>query len=91
MRQLVIGLLLAAVAAGLFASSRLHRDDTRAVLNYEKGVYLGRPDQPLAPETVEALRGRAAYQAGLEAGAGGAGTPGTGASVRPPAPSQRGS
>ncbi|MCP5365648.1 MAG: hypothetical protein H6905_10565 [Hyphomicrobiales bacterium] len=31
-------------------------------LNYEKGVYLGRPDTPLSEDTLQRLRDRAAYQ-----------------------------
>ncbi len=40
-------------------------------LNYQKGVYLGKPHQPLAEEQLASLRDRAAYQGGPSLGSSG--------------------
>lgn len=52
-------LAAAAVVAGCDSS------DDRRPLNYNKGVYMGKPHTPLSEETLRALRARAAYQGGL--------------------------
>lgn len=52
---------LKALTAVLLAGSALALsacNDTVRPLNYEKGVYHGKPDKALTPEQVEALRQR---------------------------------
>lgn len=56
------------VGAGLVfvAVSNKNMGERRFVFNYEKGVYRGPTDPPLAPATLDALRQRAGYQAAAD-------------------------
>lgn len=62
--------------------------DQARPLNYDKGVYKGKPHTPLSEDTLRALRARAAYQGGLATvSSGGLPTvdvPSKGSDVRPP-------
>ncbi len=57
----LLALALAGAAAALSGCDESEQD---RVLYHEKGVYQGQPDQPLKPEVVDELRGRAKRQAG---------------------------
>jgi hypothetical protein len=73
MRNTVIAIIIASfVGAGFLfvAASNKSMGERRFVFNYEKGVYRGPTDPPLAPATIEALRARAGHQAGAEGGLG---------------------
>lgn len=56
-----ISLMMVAAAIGLAACDEAEQD---RILRYEKGTYLGVPDEPLDNETLDDLRFRARLQAG---------------------------
>lgn len=58
----LVMLALLIAGAGL---SGCREDEQGRVLLYEKGTYLGEPDDPLEKDKVRALRSRARRQAGL--------------------------
>jgi hypothetical protein len=81
---------IGAVVAGALLVAGCGPGDHARPLNYKKGVYLGKPDAPLDERTLEELRARTAYQAGLTTLAGTGTAEQTGArtqsaDVRPPA------
>jgi hypothetical protein len=82
--------VIGAVVGGALLVGACDAQDQGRPLNYKKGVYLGKPHTPLAEQTLEDLRDRATYQAGLSTVTGGGGQVITGtasANVRPPATS----
>jgi hypothetical protein len=58
-RSLLVG-LCALVASAALQGCRKEEQDR--VLYFDKGTYLGKPDEPLTDEQVEALRQRASGQ-----------------------------
>jgi len=56
--------LAALTAAGLVLAACDPEEQDRVLL-YEKGTYLGQPDEEISPEVREALRERARRQGGL--------------------------
>lgn len=58
-RLTVLGLVAAAVLV-----SACDENEQDRVLYHEKGVYQGRADTPISPETADELRARARRQAG---------------------------
>lgn len=59
-----LGALMAVAAAGLLLTACDPEEQGR-VLQYDKGSYLGQPDEEISPETRAALRERARLQSGL--------------------------
>jgi hypothetical protein len=84
-RTRILSVIGAVIGGALLVGACDGRDQGRP-LNYKKGVYLGKPHTPLPEQTLEDLRARASYQAGLATVNGGgpvvAGAPSS--SVRPP-------
>jgi hypothetical protein len=58
-------LTICAVAGAALVMTACDSGEQGRPLNYEKGVYKGKPHTPLSEETLRALRARAAYQGGL--------------------------
>lgn len=69
-RTRILSVIGAVIGGALFVGACDGRDQGRP-LNYKKGVYLGKPHTPLPEQTLEDLRARAVYQAGLSTVAGG--------------------
>ncbi|HLS69411.1 MAG TPA: hypothetical protein VK035_08705 [Kiloniellales bacterium] len=53
---------LMVLSLGLVACDPEEQD---RILQYEKGTYLGQPDEELSPDTVDRLRNRARLQRGI--------------------------
>lgn len=84
MRKSGAAVLCGVLAAGLLLGG-CRKEEQGRVLQYQKGTYLGKPDQPLSEQTREALRQRMQYQGGRSSLASlGGGAPGPSADVRPP-------
>ena len=58
------GLLWLSIAASLFLLTACDEQEQGRILRYEKGTYLGPPDQQLDQETLDRLRQRARLQQG---------------------------
>jgi len=58
-------LTICAIAGAAAVVSACDSSEQGRPLNYNKGVYMGKPATPLSEETLRALRARAAYQGGL--------------------------
>jgi hypothetical protein len=80
--------VIGAVVGGTLLVAACEPSGQARPLNYKKGVYLGKPHTPLNEQTLDELRARAGYQAGLTTVAGGGetiGAPAVPSDVRPPA------
>ncbi len=81
-------LTICAIAIVTAGAAACDSGDQSRPLNYEKGVYKGKPHTELSEETLRALRARAAYQGGLASGSSGGFTvideSSEGSDVRPP-------
>ena len=82
-------LTICAVASGMLAVAACDSGEQNRPLNYKKGVYLGKPHTALSQETLDNLKRRANYQAGLSTVSSGGVSeidePSGGSDVRPPA------
>jgi hypothetical protein len=79
--------VIGAVIGGVLLVGACDGGDQGRPLNYKKGVYLGKPHTPLNEQTLDKLRDRAGYQAGLTtvtSGGGRTGAQAPSSSVRPP-------
>ncbi len=81
-------LTIFAIAGAAAVVAACDSGDQGRPLNYNKGVYMGKPATPLSEETLRALRARAAYQGGLSTVSSGGFTvideSSEGSDVRPP-------
>lgn len=57
--------LLAALAALTLGLAACDPEEQGRILQYEKGNYLGPPDEELPPETLDSLRNRVRQQRGV--------------------------
>ncbi len=65
MKTWKIVLTISAVVGVAVVGAACDSSEQGRPLNYNKGVYMGKPHTPLSEETLRALRARAAYQGGL--------------------------
>lgn len=57
--------LFAGLAAVALVLSACDPEEQDRILRYEKGTYLGQPDEELSPDVQNALRARVRYQRGV--------------------------
>lgn len=82
-KQLLVRFAIGLASLTLIVLTGCWEEEPRPLVNYEPGVYTGKPDTPVSAEALTAARTRAMRQAGLAAVVPGGGTSPS-SSVRPP-------